>query len=175
MTQKQLFQIIKKVLSPLARSIQLSIGRCILQAIDDDLGIQGVKVSLLEGEVKEMERFQNYGFTSSPSSDAEGVCLFVGGNREHGICIALDNRKFRLKGLSEGQVALYDESGSKVLLKNDGTIELGQGILEKILNGETFQSWFNEHKHTGNAGYPTSSPIAPSLPIHLSSQIKGGI
>ena len=175
MNQKALFQVIKKALAPLMRSIQLTVGRCILEAVSDIEGIQGVKVSLLEGEVKEMERFQNYGFTSRPGKGAEGVCVFVGGNREHGICIALDDRTFRLKGLADGQVALYDQAGAKVLLKNDGTIEIGQGVLEKILNGETFQATFNNHTHIGNAGYPTSPPQEPSLPTDLSLQVKAGV
>ena len=160
------------------------------------IGIQEVKVSLFAGEVKEMERFQNYGFTSSPLASAEGVCVFAGGNREHGICLAIDDRRYRLKSIPSGGVALYDASGTKIVLSNDGkievnaetevkvvsatktvidapAIEVGQGTLESILNGQTFQSFFNSHTHVGNLGSPTSPPSVASDPSHLSTIVKG--
>jgi hypothetical protein len=51
-------------------------------------------------------------------------------------------------------------------------IELGDGTLEKILNGEAFQTWANTHTHLGNLGAPTGPPIAPSDPTHLSDTVK---
>ena len=123
-TPKSVIAICKKMMAPLARNIQLVVGRCVLQAIDDSKGVQVAKVSLLEGEVKEMERFQQYGFTSVPKAGAEGIAVFVGGNREHGIVLSIDNRKVRLKGLDDGHVAIYDESGTKIQLKNDGALDI---------------------------------------------------
>lgn len=52
-------------------------------------------------------------------------------------------------------------------------VEIGDGALEKILNGETFQTWFNNHTHIGNLGYPTSKPNEQSIPAHLSAKVKG--
>jgi phage baseplate assembly protein V len=214
MKPEMILKMIRKVVDPIKRSVQLSIGRCVLASIKDSTGIQEVQVNLYAGEVKEMERFQNYGFTSNPISTAEGICVFAGGNREHGICIALDDRKFRLKNLGNGAVALYDASGSKIVLTNDGKIEInaasevainsaanvattgdsevsvnsttktvinspvteiGAGTLESILNGQTFQTFFNAHTHLGNLGVNTSPPITPSDPTHLSTQVKGSI
>lgn len=51
-------------------------------------------------------------------------------------------------------------------------IELGSGAVEKILNGETFQTFFNAHTHQGNIGYPTGAPLTPSTSAHLSSVVK---
>ena len=153
MKPKDIARMIMKMIEPIKRSIQLAIGRCVLSIVDDSKGIQVVKLSLLAGEVQDMERMQNYGFSSNPLPGAEGLAVFVGGNREHGICLVLDDRKFRIKNLQNGQVALYDAFGTNILLGNDGTttvnaavktvvnspsVEFGTGVLEKTLNGETF-------------------------------------
>lgn len=55
---------------------------------------------------------------------------------------------------------------------NSPAVEIGSGALEKVLNGETFQTFFNEHTHIGNLGYPTSPPNSPSIPAHLSNKVK---
>jgi hypothetical protein len=51
-------------------------------------------------------------------------------------------------------------------------IELGVGAVEKILNGETFQTFFNEHEHLDGFGIPTSPPMTLSDPSHLSVIVK---
>lgn len=164
---------ISKLIEPVRRSIRLAIGRCVIEAVKDSSGLQTLKVSLLDGEIKELERVQEFGFTSSPPVGSEGVCVFVGGTRSNGICIATDDRRYRVK-TEEGQTAIYDQSGAMVFLKNDGTIELGQGVMEKILLGETFQTFFNAHTHTGNLGVLTSPPTTPSSVTELSQTIKTG-
>jgi phage baseplate assembly protein V len=165
---KEVIRAIDKMIQPLRNNMKMMVARALLDSVDDAQGIQVVKVGLLADEVSEMERFQNYGFSSNPSKDAEGVCLFVGGNREHGICIALDNREFRLKNLGEGQVALYDEFGSNILLKNDGTIsinsdkvEIGADAAEALIKGNVMQGLFNAHTH--NVMGVTSSPPVTQL------------
>ena len=191
-----ILKAIRKFTDPIKRAVQLSIGRCVLAAVSDNKGIQEVKVQLFAGEVREMERFQNYGFTSVPLPTAEGACVFVSGNREHGICLAIDDRKYRLKGLSDGSVALYDASGTKIVLQNNGeielnaatqininsstkvkvnspSVELGTGTLESILKGETFQALFNSHTHLGNLGVNTGPPVNPSTAAELSTVVKG--
>lgn len=121
---REIVSVIRKVVEPLAVNLRLIVSRAVLDAVDDSKGIQVVKLSLLAGEVKEVERMQNFGFTSVPPVDSEGVTVFVGGDREHGICLALDHREKRLKNLTVGQSALYDESGAKIWLKNDGSIDI---------------------------------------------------
>jgi len=94
---------------------------------------------------------------------------------------------------SPGETVLYSTApdGStvkvKIVLSNDGTltisaptkvvvnspdVELGEGTLEKILNGEKFQTRFNQHKHLGNLGVPTGIPIEPSDASDLSNTVK---
>ena len=92
-----------------------------------------------------------------------------------------------------GETVLYstDSAGQsiqvKIVLGTDGTltitsptkvvvnspdVELGSGALESVLNGKTFQTYFNTHQHTGNLGSPTGPPIAPSDASHLSQVVK---
>lgn len=186
---------LRRLMAPLERRVLLLVGRALVETVKDSTGIQTMQVSILKGEVKDgVERLQNYGFTSRPKKGAEACVLFLGGNRDHGIVIAVDDRRYRLKGLSEGEVALYTDQGDKVHLKRGGTIEvkasskvildcpdveIGRASLEKALAGETFQSYFNDHKHIDSMGGITQPPLEPSLPAHLSSQVKiakgGGI
>lgn len=182
---------IQRLLEPIKRKFYLIIGRGIINLTDDSgSGNQRVQVSLYADEVRDkMERLQEYGFASRPKAGSEAVLLFPGGTREIGFIIATDDRRYRLKPLEEGEVALYTDEGDKIHIKRGGqieitaaskvvvkspAIELGEGALEKALNGEAFQTFFNSHTHLGNLGAPTGPPISPSTPSHLSGVVKIG-
>lgn len=121
---------LNKLLDPLRRRVRLMVSRAVLSALSDAAGIQVVQVKLLEGEVRDsVERLQNYGFTSVPLAGAEGVMACVSGNRDHGIVIAMDDRRYRIKGLQPGEAAMYthkDKEAHKhrIIFKNDGSIEV---------------------------------------------------
>jgi phage baseplate assembly protein V len=124
----ELMKIIKRCLKPVQIKIAMLIGRCVLLATNDTKGIQTIKAQVMAGEVMEdVERFQNYGMTSHVPSNSEGVILFPLGNREHGICVALDNRNVRLKQLEQGEVALYTDEGDTIILKRGNKIEINGG------------------------------------------------
>lgn len=172
---------ISRMLEPIVSRIYSIISRALLESINDASGIQKVKLSILKGENRDnVERFQDYGFTSTPKAGAEAVVAFVSGNRDHGIVIKIDDRRYRLQGLEEGEVALYTDEGDSIELKrggrvvvNSSNIELGSGSLESLLNGQSFQSLFNSHTHLGApAGLPTSPPVVPSTPADLSGTVK---
>ncbi|MHC4712003.1 MAG: phage baseplate assembly protein domain-containing protein [Planctomycetota bacterium] len=95
------------------------VSRVLLEAVTET-DLQVVRISALADEVlDDVERVQNYGFTSHPLAGAEGVAVFVAGNRSHGIVLALDDRRYRLK-LAPGEVALYDDKSQAIKLKSDG-------------------------------------------------------
>lgn len=184
-----MIETLSRLLDPIKRRLNLLVGRGILNlSKDDGSGNQRFQVSLMADEVRDdMERLQEYGFTSRPLAGSEGILLFPGGTREIGYIIAVDDRRYRLKPLEEGEVAIYTDEGDKIHLKRGGTIEilaatkvivnspaveLGDGTLEKIVNGEAFQTLFNNHTHTGNLGAPTSPPLSPMTPSHLSATVK---
>lgn len=52
------------------------------------------------------------------------------------------------------------------------SIKLGSNVTDQIILGNKFQAYFNTHQHIGNLGAPTSPPIVPSTPDHLSQIVK---
>ena len=194
---KQIMRAIMKMVEPVSRNVKLIVGRCVLEALDDSTGLQTARVSLLAGEVQELERIQNFGFVGHPTPGAEGVCLFVGGNREHGICIALEDRDLR-PNVEAGESMQYGVLGNKIHCKQDGgilvetplgakveidatgnivvnglSITLGEGGSEPVLNGQTFQTKYNTHTHTV-FGIPTTTVVVPSVPLDLSAVVSAG-
>lgn len=120
----------KKMMGPLKQRIMLAISRAVVETIKDNQGLQSMQVSLLADEVQDdVERFQNYGLTSVPPKGSEGVLVCPGGDRSHGILIAVDSRTYRLKGLAEGEVALYTDEGDFIKLKRGNEIEISTQTL----------------------------------------------
>ena len=115
----------QRTLRPLLQRLQLMIGRAVVLLVNDGTKLQGLQVSLLADEVRDqVERFQNYGFTSHPLPGAEAVAASVAGNRDHVLVIAVDDRRYRLTALQQGEVAIYTDEGDKIVLKRGGTIEV---------------------------------------------------
>lgn len=172
------------LLKPLRNRVMLMVGRCVLSAVYDNKGIQASQVKLLQDEVRDqVERMQEYGFTSVPIAGAEGLAVFVNGNRDHGVVIATDDRRYRLKGLKNGEVAIYTDEGDKIHLKRGneieivsatkviidtptlevtGDIECEGDITDRInTNAESIndmRNTYNTHTHTGDDGGNTSVP-----------------
>lgn len=116
---------LERVLQSMQRRVMLTVGRAVIRKINDDPKMQSVQAELLKGELRDnLERFQQYGLTSVPHPGAEGVAVFVGGNRDHGILVCVDDRRYRLKGMQGGEVALYTDEGDKVHLKRNREIEV---------------------------------------------------
>lgn len=112
------------------RRIAMLVARATLAAVNDGLKLQGLQLRLMADEVKDgVERFQNYGFTAHPHAGAEALVLFLGGNRDHGVAVAVDDRRYRLAGLQPGEVAVYsdedqEEGGHRILFKRGRIIEI---------------------------------------------------
>jgi phage baseplate assembly protein V len=113
------------VVQEIGRRIAMALARCVLTLVNDKAKMQLVQVTLLADEVKDdVEHFQMYGFTSVPFDGAEGVALFLGGGRDHGIVVCLDDRRHRLTQLQQGEVALYTDEGTKFVLKRNKVVAL---------------------------------------------------
>ena len=127
---------VEKLTRPLRNRVAVMVSRAVLQLVDDSLRLQGVQVVGFAGEtLDQVERFQQYGFTAVPhgpddAGAAEAIVLALGGQRQHPVVIAVDDRRYRLKGLEDGEVALYtdeDETGHRVHLKRGNIIEMVAG------------------------------------------------
>lgn len=116
---------LQRAMRPLAQRLQLMIGRAVVLLVNDAASMQGLQVSLLADETRDdVERFQDYGFTSHPHPGAEAVAACVAGSRDHVLVIKVDDRRYRLAGLAQGEVAIYTDEGDKIVIKRGGTIEV---------------------------------------------------
>ena len=96
-----------------------------------------------------------------------------------GMVLSLGDAKSQLDTQDGGQLRVVIEMGkdqirmenSKVII-NSNNIELGQGAVQAVIKGNVFQNYFNSHTHIGNLGAPTSPPVVPSTPDHLSTISK---
>lgn len=108
-------------MSAIAQRIRMMLSRAIVALTDDSRSLQTMQVELLADEAQDgVERFGQYGLTSRPFAEAEALAACVGGLRSHMVVIAVEDRRYRLRNLAEGEVALYDDLGQVVHLKRDG-------------------------------------------------------
>lgn len=130
-------EALERLLAPTKARLAMLVARAVVQRVNDALKMQGLQVTVLAGEVRdEVERFQQYGFTSHPHQGAEAVLLSAGGNRDHGIVVAVDDRRYRLKGLPQGEVALYsDITGQTIILRRGGEIEIRGAEFDFVSTG----------------------------------------
>lgn len=168
-----------KFLKPVADRIKMMVARGVVKAVADSGGIQVIQAGLLADELRGgLERFQNYGFTGVPLSGADAAVVFLGGNRDHGIVLAVDDRRYRLKGLQSGEVAVYTDEGDKIVLKRGGIIEVTASTKVRMVtpklevtgdiidNCDTqprtmagMRQIYNIHTHAENdSGGPTDNP-----------------
>lgn len=93
-----------------------------LAMLNDDADTQTAQIELFSDEVVEgVERVQNYGFTSHPTTG--GVYGFnVGGKANQLVIVAVNDDKTRFR-TSPGEVAIYHADGHHVVLKANGVIE----------------------------------------------------
>ena len=115
---------IKQAFRVLRRRVYMIVARAVVRNVDDANGLQILQIEILKGEIKNLERMQNYGFTGVPLVTSESVVLFPNGSRDHGIIVAVDDRRYRLRGLANGEVAIYTDEGDNIILKRGNNIEV---------------------------------------------------
>jgi phage gp45-like len=106
--------------------------RSLVEAADDDKGMQEMKGSMMFGEQRErVESPQNYGFTSvvlpakkgkdgKIEESAEAYISYMGGNRSFPVAGVMDDRRHRPYGLKPGENAQYDDAGQMTLMRRNG-------------------------------------------------------
>jgi hypothetical protein len=112
-------------------------------------------------------------------TEAEPGPLTLFYTKKKGAVFSLGNAKIQLDTQDGGQLRIVIEMGqdqirmenNKVII-NSNNIELGEAAIEAVIKGNTFQTYFNSHTHIGNLGAPTSPPVVPSTPDHLSTVSK---
>lgn len=176
-------QGLNRLLSPLKRSLKLMINRAVLSIVNDSFARQNLQLRLQCDEVADdVERFQNYGFSSVPKA-GEAIVLSIGGKRSHLAAIVVDDKTVRPTALTAGDTVVYHAEGHSLKLTENGevildctklTIQADQVIFETpqtqftgdvvILGTSTAADHLSNgvsgksHTHTGDSGGTTSPP-----------------
>lgn len=112
-------------------------------------------------------------------TEAEPGSLTLFYTKKKGAVFSLGDAKIQFDTQDGGQLRVIIEMGedqirmenNKVVI-NSNNIELGEAAAQALIKGNTFQAYFNSHTHIGNLGAPTSPPVVPSTPDHLSTVSK---
>lgn len=114
-----------RMFGPLARRISNLLARGSVAAVNAAGKMQALQVRLLAGETKDdVEHFEPFGFTSKPKPGAEAITAFFDGDRSHGVVLVVADRRYRMRTLDDGEVALHDAYGNHAHFKKDGTLEI---------------------------------------------------
>jgi phage baseplate assembly protein V len=151
-----------------------------LSRVDSSQACQLVSVSLnKDDDQDQVEHIEPYGFTSRAKDGAEAYTLNVGADGSHPIAICVGDRRFRLKDLGEGEVALYCEGGVSVVLKPSGEItleaskiNLGEGATEAVVLGDKLSTWLTSTLSVSTAMGPSGPALAGLVTGELSSIVK---
>lgn len=129
-----------------AHRAYLGLTRGTLKKPSDNHKWQTCDIDLHYGvSIKDVERAQQYGFTSVPNKQkddkdehpAECVVGFLGGNNAHPIILSIDDRRSRLYNMKEGDVALYDSRGQRVVIKEGAiSVESPKSITNRVIKEE---------------------------------------
>lgn len=118
----------KSVIRRIDRALSNLLARAVVKSLNTASKCQSLQVELMPGEPKEnVEHLEPYGFTSAPQIGAEGFAVFPDGDRSHGVILVVSDRRYRIKGLKAGEVALYDDQGQSVTLTRNGMVVDGAG------------------------------------------------
>jgi len=121
-------RVLGKLLAPIRRRISLLATRAVISLVDSQQAMQMLQIKGLADEIlDDCEHFESYGFTSNPHPGAEGVALAAGGQRSHCIVVCVGDRRYRLRGLAAGEVAIYTDEGDWVWFKRGRRIAVTGG------------------------------------------------
>ena len=125
-----------RVLAPIVRRINNMVSRAMVRSVRDTDKLQSLQLGVLEGETRDdVEHFQNYGFSSSAPVGSEAVVVFPGGRRDHGLVIAVEDRRVRFGSLETGESVMYNNQGCTIRLKSNGDVEITPGSGSIKLSG----------------------------------------
>ena len=154
-------RVVERLLAPLRRRVMLMIGRGVVRLVDDTHRRQRVQVEALSGEIlDDVERWQQYGFTSHPPVGSEAVVLALGGMRQHSAAVVVEDAPRRLYSRNEGSVSLYtwrdrqedswhriylgDSEDREILIESRGRDRTGAKIGMASASPAYIEAWVDE-------------------------------
>jgi len=130
-------RVFSKLLNPIQRKLRLMITRGVVKLIDPSTLMQELQLELLSGEVLDrVEHFEQYGFSSHPQPGAEVLAGSVGADRAHTVAFCVADRRYRLRNLAPGEVALSTDEGDVIHFKRGNEILISSANKVSI-NGST--------------------------------------
>ena len=86
-----------RLMNPTKNSIAMLVSKALITlVIDENNKIQRVQLDLGNDQIGvNIERVQNFGFSSNPKVGAQVIALSLNGNRDHMVAIVVDNSRFR--------------------------------------------------------------------------------
>lgn len=98
--------------------------RVVTGSTDSTTKVQLLQLTGLAGEKLDgAEYFQHYGFTSNPLAGSMGIAIPLNGVTSHTVIVATEHGAYRLTSLKPGEVALYTDEGTCVVLKRGKIVE----------------------------------------------------
>lgn len=99
--------------------------RVVTGSTDSTTKVQMLQLTGLAGEKLDgAEYFQHYGFTSNPLAGSMGIAIPLNGATSHTVIVATEHGAYRLTALKPGEVALYTDEGTSVVLKRGRIVEV---------------------------------------------------
>ena len=165
--------LLKRVLQPIHRRLSLIVTRALVNLVDSEKLMQEIQVQSVGGETLDgIEHFEPYGYTSRAKQGAEALLAALGGKRSHLVAVSVADRRFRLKGLAEGEVAMYTDEGDVIHFKRGNIIEI-KAVTKVIIDSPTAEFTgtvtaevdviaagisLKSHTHPGDSGGSTGPP-----------------
>ncbi|MGB7650864.1 MAG: phage baseplate assembly protein [Gallionella sp.] len=87
------------------------------------VGKDTVQAKVLDGETLDnLDRVEPYGLSYHPKPGSRAYLQFPSGDRSYGVALIIGDKRYQLD-LQEGEVALHDDAGNYVMLKQGGIVE----------------------------------------------------
>lgn len=124
-----------RLFNVLQRGISNMLVRAVVRRLDSSSKNQMLQIQMIADELKDnIEHLEPYGFTSAAHTGAEAFAAFPDGDRSHGVVLVVADRRYRIKGLKDGEVAIYSDEGDSIILKRGNKIEVN--TKQYIVNAE---------------------------------------
>jgi phage gp45-like len=190
MMDRAFWSDLAKWIAPLKNRIFNMLARGVLESIKDNPNaFQELGISILSDDpMEEMERVQDYGYTSNPPDGSQVLVCFFAGNRSHGVVFRVDHKKYRVTDLEKGETALFtmwDAAGNphRIVMRKGNKMELygaeikiGGATAEALVKFASMKAQFDSHIHgyvsPGGAAV-TSGPVIPLLDFASTTKVKG--
>ncbi len=114
-------RFVQKLLAPIRRRLVGMISRAVVTDINDSLKRQNIQIKIHYDEsMDNVERFQNYGFSSNPPKGAEAIPVAVAGNLADIVVLAVEDKNVRPKDGDDLDVYVYHAEGHYIKLSKGG-------------------------------------------------------